>query len=410
MLPFIQTEKGLSLIIGGKMRTISADDPVYQEVLDAIKAGADDAAVFSILNRNLNRVTEAVQNLVEKQITDSVTISGGLVLFRGEPVHNSLTDRMLKMLDEGFDLAPMARFLENLMENPSYRAVNDLYSFLEYGKMPITEDGHFLAYKAVRPDYMDIHSGTMDNSIGKVVEMPRNRVDEDPNRTCSYGLHVCSFEYLPHFAHANGHVVICKVNPRDVVAIPRDYNNTKMRVCRYEVIGEHEGYYTEHSDVLSGTTVATEEEPFLVIVEGTDPHTRRYARLSDAAAYAEDALTESSTERVTVKNGITDVVLLDETNPDFVEDDAYDDDDDFDDADDAGDSSDDADGDREPLYEIVIAENRQLLEEGNFDRWDWNIESLSDAQAMALRAKNRPNAGIVQVREQSTGEVKLTLT
>jgi hypothetical protein len=36
--------------------------------------------------------------------------------------------------------------------------------------------------------------------------------------------------------------MILKINPRDVVAIPADYNNTKGRCCRYEVIGE----YTEN--------------------------------------------------------------------------------------------------------------------------------------------------------------------
>jgi hypothetical protein len=32
--------------------------------------------------------------------------------------------------------------------------------------------------------------------------------------------------------------MICKVNPADVVAVPSDYNNAKMRVCKYEVINE----------------------------------------------------------------------------------------------------------------------------------------------------------------------------
>jgi hypothetical protein len=29
-----------------------------------------------------------------------------------------------------------------------------------------------------------------------------------------------------------------KVNPADVVAVPTDYNGTKMRVCRFEVLEE----------------------------------------------------------------------------------------------------------------------------------------------------------------------------
>lgn len=33
--------------------------------------------------------------------------------------------------------------------------------------------------------------------------------------------------------------MILKINPADVVAIPADYNNTKGRTCRYEVIGEY---------------------------------------------------------------------------------------------------------------------------------------------------------------------------
>ena len=36
--------------------------------------------------------------------------------------------------------------------------------------------------------------------------------------------------------------MIVKINPKDVVAIPSDYNNTKGRTCRYEVVGE----YTEN--------------------------------------------------------------------------------------------------------------------------------------------------------------------
>jgi hypothetical protein len=66
--------------------------------------------------------------------------------------------------------------------------------------------------------------------------MPRNKVDDNQNNTCSYGLHFCSEGYLKHFGGAR--TVIVKINPRDVVSIPNDYNQTKGRTCRYEVIGE----------------------------------------------------------------------------------------------------------------------------------------------------------------------------
>ena len=153
----------------------------------------------------------------------------------------------------------MTNFLNNLLKNPSRRVVEHLYAFLEVGKCAITEDGCFLVYKAVKANYTDIRTGKFDNTVGSEVTMPRHRVDEDPDRTCSRGLHVCSFEYLPHFAHDNGHVVVCKVNPADVVAIPRDYNNTKMRVWRYIVVDEVKNYYEEHKDLLASVSVRSDQ-------------------------------------------------------------------------------------------------------------------------------------------------------
>jgi hypothetical protein len=122
------------------------------------------------------------------------------------------------------------------MDNPSYRSVQELYGFLEKNNLPITPDGYFLAYKRVRDDYTDCHTGTMDNSIGKTVSMERNQVDDDQNNTCSQGLHFCSQGYLKHFGGAR--TIIVKINPRDVVSIPTDYDNSKGRACKYQVIGE----------------------------------------------------------------------------------------------------------------------------------------------------------------------------
>jgi hypothetical protein len=76
----------------------------------------------------------------------------------------------------------------------------------------------------------------MDNSPGKIVEMERNAVDDNRDRTCSAGLHFCSQSYLTHFGGEK--IVIVKINPKDVVSIPSDYNDAKGRACRYEVVGE----------------------------------------------------------------------------------------------------------------------------------------------------------------------------
>jgi hypothetical protein len=65
--------------------------------------------------------------------------------------------------------------------------------------------------------------------------MARDLVDDNPNNTCSAGLHVACFDYAKGFG---SRLVEVKVNPRDVVCVPTDYNGTKMRTCRFEVVAE----------------------------------------------------------------------------------------------------------------------------------------------------------------------------
>jgi hypothetical protein len=187
---------------------------------------------------------DAVKDVIDpkKQILEygagNVAIQGSKVFWKEREMHGVLTNRLIEMYQDGFPIEPLIAFMENLMSNPSKRAVEELYGFLEKGNLPLTPDGYFLAYKKVRADFRDCHTGTMDNSVGQIVEMERNAVDDDQNRTCSAGLHFCSKEYLSHFGGSDSRTVILKINPADVVSIPTDYNNAKGRACRYEVIGE----------------------------------------------------------------------------------------------------------------------------------------------------------------------------
>lgn len=226
--PYIIQGSNITVVIGNKPYTIAKSHITYSKVVEAIKAGD----------------WQKVQDIVEpKQVVlnygkGNVSVQGETLYWKGKPMHNALATRMISMLQDEFPIEPLVNFIENLMTNPSKRAVDELYGFLEKNNLPITPDGHFLAYKKIRLDYKDIHSGTMDNSPGKIVEMERNEVDDNKDRTCSSGLHFCSQDYLPHFGGSDSRVVILKINPRDVVSIPSDYNNAKGRACRYEVVGE----------------------------------------------------------------------------------------------------------------------------------------------------------------------------
>jgi len=221
----------IAATIDGVSYTIDTDHPKYKQALEAVRQKNWNGFV------NLVNISQQVNSYFDG--TD-VEVKDGSINYHGQIIHNTLTKRILNFMRDGLPHEPLLNFFKNLMENPSKRAVDELYDFLEAGELPITEDGHFLAFKNVRSNYKDIHSGTFDNSVGKVCEMPRNGVDEDKDRTCSAGLHFCSIKYLPSFTDSDGgKTMIVKINPKDVVAIPADYNNTKGRTCRYEVVAEY---------------------------------------------------------------------------------------------------------------------------------------------------------------------------
>ena len=231
-IPYLLQGKNIILVVGGKSHTISKDTHMnYGKIVDALKAKDWDALT------ELVEPAKAIVNFGKGY----VKIEDSVVYWKGNVFNNALATRMIEMYQDGFPIDPMVRFMENLMSNPSKRSVDQVYGFLEKNNLPITEDGHFLAYKKVRSDYMDIHSGKFDNSIGQVIEMDRNLVDDNPDSHCSTGLHFCSISYLSSFGSGSDPVMIVKINPADVVSIPTDYNGAKGRCSRYEVIAEVDG-------------------------------------------------------------------------------------------------------------------------------------------------------------------------
>jgi hypothetical protein len=235
MNSYIRTKDHLTIgFEDGETRTVYENNPAMKTIITEINQGNWDRV------RELTNPAASVLSSVKKtSLADRVQINNGVVCVDDQPMHNTLTTRMIQMMEEGFDIAPISKFLVNLLDNPSFRAVNELYDFLEHSNLPITEDGCFIAYKRVNQNYKDIYTGKIDNSVGQVVQMSRNLVDEDKNILCSSGLHFCSREYLSIYGLCAGnHTMIVKINPRDVVSIPADYNNSKGRCCRYEVIGE----------------------------------------------------------------------------------------------------------------------------------------------------------------------------
>lgn len=208
----------------------------------------------------LNNDTETFASLLKDNVPLSplknipnVVIEDNVVKYKGRELSNELAQDILDIYSEGYEVDYLVNFLENLMQNPSRRAVEEAYKFLKSLGLSITPDGHFLAYKCVRDDYLDKYSGKFSNHVGAVLEMERNQVDDNCNQTCSYGFHVGNLSYSGpggSYYGPNDKVLIVKVNPRDIVSVPTDYDCGKCRVCRYEVIGDYKQPLT--NSVYSG--------------------------------------------------------------------------------------------------------------------------------------------------------------
>ena len=246
----------------GKSYTVLSSEDIFPQVCDKIKeiqAAKKAKKASTPFIEELTQIVESAINKINAAGYGKVRVENGVVYYEDEAIHSALTDRILWGLEEGFDMTPYIRFLDNVMENPSSQSVKELYSFMEAAKMGITDDGCILGYKKVTEYYKDIYTKTIDNSVGAVVEMRRNRVDDNREQTCSTGLHFCAMSYLPSYGASRGdRVMIVKVHPRDIVSVPVDYQFAKVRCCRYEVIAEYTG--DDLQDLLGSKAVWTDED------------------------------------------------------------------------------------------------------------------------------------------------------
>jgi enamine deaminase RidA (YjgF/YER057c/UK114 family) len=268
-----KNSNSVTVFVNGEVHTVPRDASNFGAVLDAIKMDDVDA-VQSALD-----VMENIKTAVEAVVGDGVTITDDSVYVNGKKLHNVLSERILDFARDGLPVTPLVNFLKNLYKNPMLslvknpevlsllgltvasagdltdKFIDDFYSFLSHRNLPLTEDGCFLAYKTVDSEYWSKASGSMklvrgvSNDSGRVYNAPGEvieckREDVDPNRfaECSYGLHVGCLEYSGPggwYNNSSDKVVIVKVNPADVVAVPPDHNRTKMRTCAYEVLQDY---------------------------------------------------------------------------------------------------------------------------------------------------------------------------
>lgn len=228
---WLETSTFLVVVIEG-MRpfNIEVGSEKYKKIMRLIKRNKTDK-IAEVLKE-----TKEIEKFTQKDVKINRMAE---TTWKGKHLPEGLTSMIEKYKNEGLEYKPLEKFLTNLSKNPNEDSQRDLFSFLKHNDCTLTSDGCFLASKKVKTKnghLVDFHSEKFNNDPGQVVEMPREKVDSNRDVSCSTGLHVAADEYARDFSGDT--LITVKVDPRDVCAVPRDYNRQKMRVCRYRVIAK----------------------------------------------------------------------------------------------------------------------------------------------------------------------------
>jgi hypothetical protein len=290
---FKETQLGAHIIVNNISKFIDKAFGNYKAIYDLAKTYNETKDIEA-----RKALLEKVEALLDTKVLTALTQNGNYVIdsvgrlyLKGidKPIPSKLADYLKKAIEQGIDLTAYENFWKNLVLNEDQTVINQLFGFLENNGHPITTNGYFLAYKAVNVKkhydketgkevkvieydeetgnvvkkpythelvYTSIHSGPYGGTIkiGEPVSMPREKCDGNPDVTCSTGLHVGSMAYVGNFGDRDSAILEVLVNPRNVVAVPTDYHNTKMRVCEYFPFaisnGENAAIYLE-SDYIN---------------------------------------------------------------------------------------------------------------------------------------------------------------
>jgi hypothetical protein len=238
--------KQIGLIIDGDQYTaifndtletfpFSKDHSSFHELMECVTDSDRDGFL------ELYNITNSIQESLD--VGDyGLSIRNGAVYLNGEEVNGEICDKIVQFYKEGLDYKFLVNFLVRLKRNPSKTSVDQLFKFLQNKHLAIAPDGRFWAYKSVRSSYKDKYSNSIDNSVGSVCEVDRNKVDDNSSNHCSHGLHVGALEYAGPggwYNSLNDRVMIVAVDPADAVSVPTDHSFQKLRVCKYEVVGEY---------------------------------------------------------------------------------------------------------------------------------------------------------------------------
>lgn len=251
-------------------------------------------------------ITEA-KKLVS--LSSRITVNRVKVFLDGDALEGELSARLLalsKQAEADDEREALIRFTERVSLNPSENSRRMLYGFLDRERITILSDGRIILYKGMNKSvaedgtvsFTPQHNGQVfiqspgdegpreafaqqeGQKVGDVVSMARSVVVDNPNTACHTGLHVATHSFADNFIYSDSRATMeVHVAPEDVVSVP--YDGDKLRVCRYEVVGEVEQPYETllKRDEIDASDVPAEFTP--------EPDAREWATAEGALATSE---------------------------------------------------------------------------------------------------------------------------
>lgn len=223
----------------GDVYSITKDEiQKYQKAIDAIQA-KDWPLLRTLCEQRIQYAIE-YKKLLDSEV--GIAFRDGKVLVKDKETAINGMDiihkRFQKLSEEGEvdAIVILGKFVKKLSENPDPNVRNRIVEFMKFADVELNHDGDIIAYKVVRGNYYDKHSGKILNRPGSIPMMKRSDVDSDERRQCSSGLHVCSLSYSFSFWGDGDRLMKVRLSPTDIVSIPRDYSGAKIRCAKYVVL------------------------------------------------------------------------------------------------------------------------------------------------------------------------------
>ena len=209
----------------GDIKVITRDDKVV-DVFESIIDGADaDQALKNLVS---NYRDESHKFTVVSDAMENVGMGEILEIIAGHNASKAV-EAFLDKVSAIEDIVVRENLKAWISANPSVR---------------ITDEGNVVGYRGLDDNLRSIHAGygivngvpvngQHDCSPGNTIEIPRVMVDHNAGRSCSFGLHIGTYDYARSWG---SRVVLVEFDPADAVAIA--YEKCKLRVCKYRVIKE----------------------------------------------------------------------------------------------------------------------------------------------------------------------------